>query len=592
MKKTLALILAVLMVVALFAGCGKDNTPAAPTPGASTDAPEAGGDQGATTDTPAEPEAPVEEDSPYNFAVGKFAADANGIATEKYNYPLPLTTTDEVLSFWTCCYTPFYIDVEYAESSFPVVMEEMTGVNIEYLMVSAENRSTNFSVLLAADDLPDIMSQANSFYNGVFREGITQDEWFANIYDYRDYCPNYFYEVTKDADDIGLHNSVFLEEDVVGAFLCLRDKAYKQNTIFVRSDWLDKIGWTRDDIVTWQDTHDLFVAFKSQIETAIYPCILYTNIESAGTHWNMYDTVALVNAYGPQIYVDENKQVYMAHTNYRDEMLMTDIAQWFKEGLFDPDWQSTPDTTVETFRPKWEGDRYGYMVLATSDCSTERGVLDDPDAKWLALRDPVLYEGQTLHLGDERSRVYYGSGSVSAKCNNIPLAMTWLDWRYSEEGADYMSWGVEGVAWEYNEAGERQVVELLYNHPAGQNYTMMLLIYCLNTICDPGLDINTAHYNYPGGELVIEAYNYLDDRSNYDGAYELPSGMSYTAEQLGEIATYSSDVMTYMQENFLAFVDGSKPMSEWAAYEAGFEKIGLPNLLAVYQEAYDDYMAK
>ena len=274
MKKTLALILAVLMVVALFAGCGKDNTPAAPTPGASTDAPEAGGDQGATTDTPAEPEAPVEEDSPYNFAVGKFAADANGIATEKYNYPLPLTTTDEVLSFWTCCYTPFYIDVEYAESSFPVVMEEMTGVNIEYLMVSAENRSTNFSVLLAADDLPDIMSQANSFYNGVFREGITQDEWFANIYDYRDYCPNYFYEVTKDADDIGLHNSVFLEEDVVGAFLCLRDKAYKQNTIFVRSDWLDKIGWTRDDIVTWQDTHDLFVAFKSQIETAIYPCIL------------------------------------------------------------------------------------------------------------------------------------------------------------------------------------------------------------------------------------------------------------------------------------------------------------------------------
>ena len=588
MKKTLALIMAVLMVVALFAGCApKDTTPDAPATDTST--------PGTTETTPEIPEDNTddtqEEASPYNYAVGKFAADANGIATEKYEYTLPLTTTDEIIDFWTCCYTPFYIDVDYADSSFPVKLEDMTGVNIEYIMISPENRTQNLSVLLAADDLPDIVGQANFYYNGVFADAVTQDNWFANIYDYREYCPNYVDELSKDPTETSLRNSTFIEDDVVGVFWCLRDKAYKQNSIFVRSDWLDRIGWTREDIVTWQDTHDLLAAFKSQIETATYPCILYSNIESAGTHWNMYDTVALVSPYGGQVFVDENKQVYLAHTTYRDELLMTDIAQWFKEGLFDPDWMSTPDLTVETFRPKWVADQFGYIVLATSDCSTEKHVLDDPDAEWLALRDPVLYEGQTLHLGDERSRVYMGSASVSAKCENIPLAMTWLDWRYSDAGADFMTWGEEGVAWEYNEKGERQVTELLYNHPDGQNFTMMLLIYCLNTLCDPGLDINSAHYNYPGGEIVIEAFEYLDDRSNYDGAFEFPSNINYTAEQMGEISTYSSDVMTYMQENFLAFVDGSKPMSEWAAYEAGFDKVGLNELLAVYQGAYDDYMA-
>lgn len=584
MKRKLALILALAFIVALFAGCG-----------GKTDKVDDDVNSPVVTDTPDNNDGDNEDDSPYNLANGNFAKDDNGIATEKYTYELPISTTDEIFSFWTSCYTPFspYLDGDYADSPFPVALDEKTGVHIEYKMVSADSRAENFSVLIASDDLPDIITQANFYYKGVFREGITEDNWFANIYDYRDYCPNYFYEVTKDPNDKNIYRSVFLEDDVVGSFYCLRDKAYKQNTIFVRSDWLDRIGWTRDDIVTWQDTHDLLMAFKTNIETATYPTLLYNTLEAGGTHWNMYDTVAYVSPYGAQVFVDENGKVYAAHTTDRDRLLMTDIAQWFSEGLFDPDWMAFSDMTNDSFRSKWIGDQFGYMVLATSDCSTEKAVLDDPDANWLALRDPVLTEGQVLHLGDERSRVFFGSASISAKCENIPLVMSYIDWRYSDEGADFMSWGVEGVSWEYVD-GERRITDFMLNNE-GCNYTMMLLIYCLNTLCDPGLDINTVHYNYDGGDVVIEAYDYLDSgyRDYYDGAYEYPSSaISFTSEQLGEISSYSSDVLTYIQENFLSFVDGSNPMSNWDAYTAKFSEVGLDDLLAVYQEAYDAYKAE
>ena len=63
-KKLLSLMLALLLVVAMFAGCApKDDTPSAPatTPGTSTNTPSdsQGGEE-------------VKEDSPYNFAAGNF----------------------------------------------------------------------------------------------------------------------------------------------------------------------------------------------------------------------------------------------------------------------------------------------------------------------------------------------------------------------------------------------------------------------------------------------------------------------------------------------------------------------------------------
>jgi hypothetical protein len=66
----------------------------------------------------------------------------------------------------------------------------MTGVHIEYQMVSSDTRSENFSVLLASDELCDIMDQAWFFYKeGTVKDAIFEEEYFVDLYPYREYMP-------------------------------------------------------------------------------------------------------------------------------------------------------------------------------------------------------------------------------------------------------------------------------------------------------------------------------------------------------------------------------------------------------------------
>ena len=220
MKRTIALICVVLLIAAMFSGCASPAAnPAATDAPAATKAPEA--TKAPATQAPAATEAPVateapeetpepEPDSPYHFAKGNFKADANGMPLEKYTYELPLTTTDEEISCWTTLYTPQWLETEYEDSPYPIELEKITGVHIAYNVVSSATRSDNFSVMLAADELPDVMSQANYFYNGDFRKGITEEGYFVNLYDWREYIPNYLYEVNKSPEDEGLHYSVYI----------------------------------------------------------------------------------------------------------------------------------------------------------------------------------------------------------------------------------------------------------------------------------------------------------------------------------------------------------------------------------------------
>ncbi len=581
MKKSLALILAVLMVVALFAGCGPKET--SDTPNTNTSTP---GNSGDTATTPNEGEE-VEDNGPYNMAYGKFEFNEAGYTDEAFEYTLPLSTTDEVFVYWTTCWTPQYIpEGGLEELETLAYIEELTGVHIEYEAVSSENRMTNFSVLLAADDLRDIMDQANYFYTGSPRSMI-DDEWVINFYDYREYMPNYLYNLW-DRNDIDVLKYGRLDDTTWPAMYGMLIDPAPGSGYMLRQDIMDDLGLGKaEDVKTFDQWYNVLTAMKNN--GTKFPLAVYQTIElTAGSSFSGYNTALLISENGmPAVKVIDG-QVQYSLTTKDDLDLVTMVNQWYTEGLIDPNYNAYGDNTMMS--NAITNGEVACVIFNPSEVSAWEATCADPDATFMPTPRIKKTEDQILQYGQKQSNFHLGAACVSAKCENIPLVCTWLDWKWSPEGILVDNWGTEGLIYTVNENGERQLSDFVLNHPDGLGTAWVMVLYTNDGLRQPCLNMHRRMYAYPGGEIFLQMFDTWAVE-NYGGEYDFPTGVTYTDDQSEELNTYTNDLTTYISETYYAFIDGSKPLTEWDAYIAQLETMGIGRCREIVQEAYEAYIA-
>ena len=592
MKRIIALLLAVLFVVALFSGCGGNTTSGNTTGGTTTDnggttAQTGGSNESGAGETETQPAA-VEEDSPYNFAKGKFAVDADGYAAEAYEYELPLSTTDEVLTLWTVVWTPEQMPEEgYGAMEYPKYLAEQTGVNIEYTIVTSDQRQANFAVLMAADDLRDIMAGAPSFISTTQRAAI-DDGWFINLHDYRDYMPNYMYQ-TLSRNNPNTTSRVFFDSDIVFAFYTLYADPLPDTGYCVRSDLFEDAGydWTKLDTIP-----ELYDGMKAlQANGIAHPLEIFSTIElTPGYNFSGYNTSCCVNKYGlPYAKKDDSGKLVFSMMTEDDRALMTTLSSWYAEGMIDPNWGANDNTTL--INSVLTSDEGAICILSPGEVSGWEDTNSNPNATWNAIPRLKLTEDQIIKYGQASRDFSYGSWSISGKCANPELAVTYADWFYSPYGSLICSYGKPDYNWYYNEDGEISHTDFVLHNPGGLGSAWCQVLYAINALGDAGMEILTRKYKYDGGER-LEAMHKIWAVEGYQGEYDVPSSLSFTDEQDTELNGYTNDIMTYINENYLAFLDCSTPMSEWDNYVATAQGMGLVRCQEIYQEAYDAFMAR
>ena len=72
----------------------------------------------------------------------------------------------------------------------------------------------------------------------------------------------------------------------------------------------------------------------------------------------------------------------------------------------------------------------------------------------------------------------------------------------------------------------------------------------------------------------------------------LPAGITLTPEENTSIGTIYTDINTLVQENTIQYITGQKSLDDWDLYVETIHSYGLDKVLAVYQSAYDRYLAR
>ena len=547
-KKLVAMLLVLAMVLSL-AACG--NTPS--TSSATDDA------SSATTESGAE------------------SAAEDGETAEPGEFKLPIVDEPVTLTYFNADDTnAAIITKDWNDNQFYQEMEARTGVHLEFETVSSADYQTNFNLMIASGNLADLIYVGASYYSeGV--DAAIDDGYFLDLTDkVEEYMPNYNAIRTSDVQYELLSTT---DSGRLGAVYELRQS--KQGPwlgLWMRQDWLDDLGMEVPK--TFDQWHDVLTAFKNE-KGATAPLILNFS-GSDGEFGAMSGGLNVLNSWQ----LDETGAVNFGPYMDAWKEYVTIMHQWYNEGLIDPDFMATDERTADMAKVV-TGASGAFAALYTMPSLYEASS-EDPNMKLVPVNPPLKNEGDESHI---RLRDSYTSGNtaISADCENWEVALRYLDYLYTEEGALLANYGIEGDTFNFDESGEPVFTDKIVNNPDGWTMAQTVASYlCPSAGIANWSDWTRELAGVP--EKDQECYNVWAEG---DDAWRLPSSVTHTQEESTERAALYADISTCVKENTAKFISGALDIEEnWDAYIAELETSGIERAIEITQAAYDRYLSR
>jgi len=591
MKRSLSLALAVLMLLTLLVGCAAEPTatPSTDTP-AATDAP-AATTPDEPTDAPADEPTDTPADEPADAPAQEVAEGQLGtIVYGSYSVPnfpitdaikgtgglqLPLVDEPTELSVFRQYSSTFLSSPAELLSQQEFV--EKTGVTIDW---QTYTEADQFSIFIASGLYTDMIFCNNNTYTGGIDKAIDEEIYVA-ANDYSEYTPNY--NALRACD----HSiDIQCKTDTGNYFFAAIQTGNEPPWCgpFVRTDWLVDCGL--DTPLTYDDWYEMLVAFRDQKgSTGMLPANKGYDATGFGLI-SGYDTIAGFYAkdgvearYG---FLDEGMRDYVAM-----------MAQWYAEGLINPDFVSLNPFTDST--GLYTSDACGAFEFNSysAKASMEQAYAGDAD-QLDAVPFPARTEDQQGKLHFRRYNYIVGNACTfittgAVERGNDVLAAQWIDFQYSELGFQISNYGKEGVSYEIGEDGYPHFTDFVLK-PSGEHADKT--VSNMSDICrdrGKGGFYSWLHAYDLYEPEVVAAYDIWSNSAT--GDWVMPAVTKSTEESETYTAVYG-DIQTYADEMILRFITGEVPMTEWDGFVAEIEAMDVQTAIDAYQSALNRYNAR
>lgn len=532
-----------------------------------------GGNGGSSTSSEASPSSTTEESG----AAAESGDESQAETAETGEFQLPIVDEPTTLSYFVADDSNAAImTTDWNDNEFYQEMERRTGVHLEFEMVSSADYQTNFNLMIASGNLADMIYVGASYYaEGV--DAAIDDGYFLDLTDLVDeYMPNYERIRTSDVQYELLSTT---DSGRLGAVYELRQS--KQGPwlgLWIRQDWLDDLGL--DTPVTFDDYHEVLTAFKNE-KGATAPLILNFS-GSDGEFGTMSGGLNVLNSWQ----LDETGKVNFGPYMDAWKEYVTIMHQWYTEGLIDPDFMATDERTADM--AKVVTGASGLFAALYTMPSVYEAASEDPNMNLAPVNPPVMNEGDEGHI---RLRDSYTSGNtaISADSENWEVALRWLDYLYTEEGALLANYGVEGDTFEFNEDGEPEFTDKILANENGWTMTQTVASY----LCPSAGIANWSDWTRELAGVPEKDQACYDVWSEFSDDWRLPSSVTLTQEESTERAALYADISTIVKEQTAQFISGALDIeSNWDAYISALEASGMERAIEITQAAYDRYLAR
>lgn len=456
-------------------------------------------------------------------------------------------------------------------------VEKRLGIKVDWTTVSAKDKTTLFSLLMASGELPDIVLDMEPIYYEEFgRMGALIP---LNDYITPEKMPNLAALLKADPAVLA---SITSADGNIYFFPRIMEAATRYwNGLFIREDYLQQVS---KEVPT---TPDEFKDALKAIQVGVEGCSAPLSVDKAGLK-------SLIWAYGigargtglsstDDAYVKEGEVAYgPTDEKYREALKF--LNSLYEEGLLNPDWNALESNQIRTHIVS--GTAAACQGSFSGMLSTYNGLLE-ADGKGEALTYVLPLKGP---YGDQcwqghHTAIDVGYGlAITSACKDVDAAIQVVDYLYSDEGRELIYWGVEGVTFERNAENVRQFTETVTGSELG--VLTYLNNYSANTSCYPSAQ-NVEFYHATLSERAREG-NLAETAIGQANDIRMPA-LRYTEEEISEVNTIIVDLNDYVDENFALFVNGTKDIEDdavWQGYLKGFDGLRLEELMGYYRSAY------